>query len=144
MWIKWTKMCAWIYGVCPEGIQSCNMKNRDIYWRKYKIQKTLYTGQWHLSPLQSRHLESSHSSPRGHQLPFTFSWISSTIWNLFLFKGDLVLGKARSCSVPNLGCRGHFAKKVYIRPNAWVGASWWWSCQSLVAHSCGFLNHPNV
>ena len=39
--------------VCPEGIWPCSMKNRDIYWRRYKIQGTLYIGQWHLSPLQS-------------------------------------------------------------------------------------------
>ena len=45
------------------------MKHRDIYWRRYKIQETLYTGQWCLSPLQSRHLGTSHSSPNHHQLP---------------------------------------------------------------------------
>ena len=28
------------------------MKNRDIYW-KYKIQESLYTGQWYPSPLQA-------------------------------------------------------------------------------------------
>ena len=35
------------YGIRPEGIQPCNLKNRDIYWRRYKIQATLYIGQWH-------------------------------------------------------------------------------------------------
>ena len=44
------------------------MKNRDFYWRKYKIQDTLYIGQWHLSHLQSKHLGTSHSSPSRHQL----------------------------------------------------------------------------
>ena len=29
---------------------------------------TLYTGQWSLSPLQSKHLGTSHSSPNHHQL----------------------------------------------------------------------------
>ena len=29
------------------------MKNRDIYWKRYKIQETLYIGQWCLSPLRS-------------------------------------------------------------------------------------------
>ena len=58
-----------IYEVCPEGIQLRNMKNGDIYWRRYKIQETLYTGQWCLSPLQCRHLGTSHSSPICHQLP---------------------------------------------------------------------------
>ena len=35
---------TYIYIVFPEGIQPCNMKNRDIYWRRYKIQEPLYTG----------------------------------------------------------------------------------------------------
>ena len=59
---------AAIYKVCPEGIQPCNMKNRDIYWRRHKIQETLYVGQWHLSPLQSSRFGTSHSSPNCHQL----------------------------------------------------------------------------
>ena len=44
------------------------MKNRDIYWRRYKIQGTLYIRQWHLSLLWSSHLGTSHSSPSHHQL----------------------------------------------------------------------------
>ena len=62
--------CTLTYTFCPEGMQPCNMKNRDIYWRRYKIQDTLYIGQWLLSPLHSRHLGTSHSSPNHHQLPF--------------------------------------------------------------------------
>ena len=53
---------------CPEGIQPCNMKNRDIYWR-HNTQETLYIGQWNLRTLQSRTLGTSHSSPNCHQLP---------------------------------------------------------------------------
>ena len=68
------------------------------------------------------------------------------VWNLFPFKGSLVLGKARSCRAPNLGCRGHwvtwviwcFTKNLCTRRDAWVGALSWWSCQSPVAHSCAF------
>ena len=63
----------------------------------------------------------------------------------------LVLRKARSFRAPNLGCRWGwvtwviwcFAKKLYTRCDAWVGGLWWWSCQSLVAHSCSLRNHPN-
>ena len=62
-----------IHEVCPEGIQPCHVKNRDICWRSYKIQDTLYIGQWRLSPLQSRHLETSHSSPIS--CPIIFAWI---------------------------------------------------------------------
>ena len=63
----------WYYSpinkVCPEGIQPCTMKNRDIYWRIHKIQETLYIGQWRLCLLPSRHHGTSHSSPKCHQLP---------------------------------------------------------------------------
>ena len=63
----------------------------------------------------------------------------------------LVLGKARSHRAPNLDySRGwvtwvnwYFTKKLCIRCNAQVSSLSWWSCQSLVAHSCGLPNHPN-
>ena len=58
----------YLYKVCPVGIQPYNMENRDIYWRKYKIQETLYIGQWCLGFLQSRHLGTSHNFPNHHQL----------------------------------------------------------------------------
>ena len=48
--------------VCPESIQPHHMKNRDISWKRYKIQETVYTGQGCLSSLQSRHLGTSQSS----------------------------------------------------------------------------------
>ena len=35
-------VCVWV--VCPESIQPYSMKNRDIYWRTYKIKQTLYIG----------------------------------------------------------------------------------------------------
>ena len=50
------------------GLQPGNMTNRDIYWRRYKTQETLYIEQWHLSPFQSRHIGTSHDSPNRHQL----------------------------------------------------------------------------
>ena len=83
------------------------MKNRGIYWRRYKIQKALYIEQWSLSPFQSRHLGTSHSSPNCHQLPHPY-FPKSHQWPEIssLSKGILVLGKARSCRAPNLGCRG--------------------------------------
>ena len=83
------------------------MKNRDIYWRRYKIQEILYTGQWRLSPLQSRHLGTSHSSPNHHQLHCHIFFPESHRWSEIssLWKVILVLGKARSHRAPNLGCR---------------------------------------
>ena len=60
----------------------------------------MYTGQWRLSPLQRRHFGTSQSSPNCHQL----------LHRIFLnltnsLKVILVLGKARSCRAPSLGCR---------------------------------------
>ena len=138
---------------CPEGIQTCNMKNRDIYWRRYKIQKSLYIGQWHHSSLQSRLLGDltqfsllPSATPLYFPEPHRWSDISS------LSKVILVLVKARSHSVPNVGCRGteshgwfDVSPKNSARDNeVWAGALLWWSYQSLlVAHSCGRLNHLN-
>ena len=93
------------YKVCPEGIQTCVTKNRDIYWR-YMMQETLCTGQCHLSPLHSWHLGTSHSSPNHHPLPCPIP--ESHLWSEIssLSKVILVLGKARSHRVSNLCCRG--------------------------------------
>ena len=62
----------------------------------------------------------------------------------------LVLGRARSCSAPNLGYRRAvtwviwcFATKLCTRCDAWAGTLSWWSCSSPVAHNCGLLNHQN-
>ena len=86
--------------ICPEG------KRRHIYWRRYKIQETLYIGQWCLCPLQSRHLGTSHSSPSCHQLAHRI-FLNFTDGLIFLpfQKWFLVLGKAKSHRAPNPGCR---------------------------------------
>ena len=75
-----------------------------------KIQDTLYIEQWHLIYLQSRHLQTSHSSPSITSIvqntaksfvgitiscPIIFSWISLAVWNLFPFKGDFNFGKCQ-------------------------------------------------
>ena len=106
--IIWQQLC-WVlkvYDICPEGIQPCNMKNWDIYWRRYKIEETSYIGR-HLNPLQSGHLGTSHSCPNGHQLALLyfpeFYWWSEIS---SLSKVISVLGKARSCRAPNQGCWG--------------------------------------
>ena len=67
-----------------------------------------------------------------------------------LSKVILVLGKNRSA--PNLSCRGIESPGWFdVLPknssqdviSAWAGILWWWSCQSLVAHSCSLRNHLN-
>ena len=120
------------------------MKNTDIYWRTYKIQETLYIGQWCLSPLQTRHLETSHISPNHHQLRHR------NFLNLTDGLKSLVLGKARNLRASNLGCSGaespgwfDVSPKNCTKRDAWAGVLLWWSCQSPVVYSCRFLNHPN-
>ena len=71
---------------------ACTLKNRHSL---KKIQETVYTGQWRLSPLPGRYLGTSHSSPSTISHPVVFSWISLTIWNLFSFKGDFSFGKSQ-------------------------------------------------
>ena len=95
-----------IFTVSPEGIQPSNMKNRDIYWRRYKIQETLYIGQWCLSPLQSRHLGTSQFSQSTSAAPSYFTDPHPWSQIFSLSKVILVLGKARSHRAPNLGYRG--------------------------------------
>ena len=78
-----------------QNVPSHVIWKRDIYWRRYKIQETLYIGQWQLSPLQSRHLGTSHSSPITINCPNVFSWISLTMRNFFPFKDDFSFGKSQ-------------------------------------------------
>ena len=56
--------------------------------------------------LQSRHLGTSHSSPNCHQLPHHIFLNLVDGETSSLSKVILILGKATSCRVPNLGCRG--------------------------------------
>ena len=103
-----TRKSPWkfIYIVCPEGTQSCNTKNTDIYWRGYKIQETLYIGQWCPHPLQSRHHRISQFS---QLLPATLSYFPESFWQSeisSLSKVIFIWGKARSLGAPNVDCSG--------------------------------------
>ena len=110
-----------------------------------RYKKLCYIGQWCLSPLQSRHLGTSHSSPNRHQLLHRiFLNLLEGLKSLPFQRWFLVLGKARSHRAPNLRCSGAespgwFAvlpKKLCRRCYAWVGALLWSSSRSLVPHSC--------
>ena len=145
------KLTDEVWGL-SEGIQPCIMKNRDIYWRRYKKQETPYIGQWCFSPLQSRHLETSHSSPNRHQLPSCI-FLNLIPWSEIssLSKVILVLGKGRSHRAPNLGCLGSgaelpvwFAVLKKIPQKTWsMSSALWWSCPSSVTHNYCLLNHPS-
>ena len=108
----------------------------------------MYRGQWHPTPLQSRHLGTSLSSPN-HPHGSFLNLIDGLNISSFS-KVILVLGKVRSHRVPNLGCSKAespgvlmFHQKLCRRCDTWVCALSWWSCQSAVAHSCGLQNHSN-
>ena len=138
-----------MYEVCPEGILQCNMNNREIYWRRYKehgTQDNDASVPFKVGTLDLTHFTQLPSAallyfPKSHQM----SEIS------FLLKVISVLGRARSCRVPNLGCReaespGWFDVSPKISAwdyDAWAGALSWWSCQLPLVHSCGLLNHLN-
>ena len=115
------------------------------------MQETLYIGQWCLSCLQSRHTGDSHSSPNHHQLPHNIflnlidglKSLPGQRWFKFWEQPEVTghqiwaVGGWVTCVI----CC--FAKHLCTRHNAWAGMLSWWSCQSSVAHSCGFLNHLN-
>ena len=93
------------------------MKNRDIYWKWYKIQETLYTRQGCLVLLKAGTLGPRTVLPITISCPVTFSWKISS-----LSKVISVLGKARNHSVPNLGCRGAESPgwfHVWPKSSAW-------------------------
>ena len=107
----------------------------------------MYTGQWCLSSLQSRHLGTSHSAPSisstVHNTGKSFvgiaisclivlSWISSTLWNVFPFKGDFSFGKSQRMQGEKSGLEVGwdtwviycFTKKLCMRHDAWAGLGW--------------------
>ena len=139
------------YEVCPKGIQPCNMKNRDIYWRRYNVQETLYMGQWCLSPLQSRHLGTSHSSSNHHLLPrrIFLNFINGLKslpfqrWFLFWEKPKVTGHQIWAVGVWVTWVIWCFTKKLCMRHDARAGTLSSWSCQSPGAHSCSLLNHLN-
>ena len=81
---------------------------KGIYWRRYKIQETLYIGQWRLSPLQVWGTLGPHTVfPITISCPVAPSHFAESHWRSeisSLSKVISVLGKARSHRAPNLGC----------------------------------------
>ena len=96
-----------VYKVCPEGIKPWNMKNRDTYWRRHKVQESLDNNKDKASQSPaSRHLGPSHSSPNSRHLP------CHIFLNLFEglkslpFQNISVLRKSISHRAPHQGWRG--------------------------------------
>ena len=117
---------------CPVYNVSCTYFNICLYFFIVHdwIHETLYTGQCHLSPLQSRHLGTSHSSASLHQLPrhIFLSLIDSLKslpfqrWFQFWEKPE-VTGH-QICAVGGLSHLGDlmFHQQLCTRRDAWAGS----------------------
>ena len=134
----------------PESIQPCNMKNRDIYWKRHMIQETLYIDNVTSVPFKVGTLGPHTVLPVTISCPIVFSWISLAAWNLVPVKGDFSFKKPEVAGhqIWAMGALSHlsdlmFHQKHCMRRDAWEGTLSSWDCQSPVAHSCGLLNHPN-
>ena len=138
-----------IPAVCSECIQLCTMKKRHLL---KKIQETLYIGQWCLSPLQrTSHPGTSQFSQSRSAAPpyFPESHWRSEISSLS--KVILILGKSRSCRVPNLGCSGTESLgwfDVLPKISSWDMLHEQVHCRDETANhrlliAVALLNHPN-
>ena len=95
-------MCIYIYmNICMSVLCTCvwpvGNVSSHVIWKtrhllKIKTKEISYIGQWCLSPLRSRHLDTS-VLPVAISYPVVFSWIM--LWNLFPFKGDFSFGKSQ-------------------------------------------------
>ena len=124
--------------ICPERIQLYNMKYRDVYWKRYKTQETLYIGQWCLSPFKVGTLGPHTVFPVTISCLIVFSWISRLSEISFLWKVSLLLKKGRNLRAPNLGCRGAESPgwfDVLPKDSAWdVMHEWPHCCDEAASH----------
>ena len=96
---------VYIWGL-SRGIQPCNMENRDIYWRRYGIQETLYIGQCTSHPFKVVTLGLHTVLLVAISCPIIISWISFMVWNLFPFKGDFSFGISQKSQGTKFGVYG--------------------------------------
>ena len=102
--IQWISMCLWLlYMRSVQKLSSHVLWKRDIYWRRYNIQETLYIGHDVSVPFKVGTWGPHTVLPVTIRCPIVYSWISLMVWN---FKGDYSLGKSQNHREPNLGCRG--------------------------------------
>ena len=114
------------------------------------IQETLYIGQWRLIPFKVAPWDLTQFSQSPSAAPLYFpeshrwSEISSLSKVILILEKPEVSGH-QIWSVVGLRQLGDlmFHETPCTRHDAWEGTLLWWSCQSPVAHSCGFLNHQN-
>ena len=136
------------WGVSYTGIWGLSRKYPPTYYekwrhygRRYKIQETLYIGQWCLRPLQSRHLGTSHSSPNHHQLPCPiFLNLINDLKSLHFQRWFYFWEKAEVSGLQIWALEGlshlsdlMFCQKSLHKTRCVSGYHAWWSCQSPVA-----------
>ena len=117
-----------------------------------KIQEILYIGHDASVPFKLGTLGPHTVLPVTISCPIVFSWISSTVWNLFPFKGDFSFGESHKLQGTKSGLKGGlnhlgdlmFRKKnLCMRHDSWVVTLSWWSCQSLFTYSYSLLYQLN-
>ena len=81
------------YEDCSESIQPRAMEHRDIYWRRYK--KHCAQDSDTSVPCKVGTLGPHTVLPIAIGYSVIFYWISSTVWNLFHFKGDFSFGRSQ-------------------------------------------------
>ena len=101
-----------------QNVSSHVIWKRAIYWRRNKTQEILDIGQWHLSPFQSRHLGTSHSSPSRHELPCdSFLDLNHGLKSLpfqrwFYFWEKTEVARCQICAVEGLS---HLADLMFLQ-----------------------------
>ena len=89
-----------VYKICIESSSHVFIEE-DTRYKKYCTQDNDASVPFKLGTLGPHTV-----LPISISCPVVSSWISSMVWISSLSKVTLVLGKARSHRVPNLGCRG--------------------------------------
>ena len=143
---------SWINPHCPERVQGLSRKYPATAYEKTFVKegtrhKKLCTQDNDASvPIKAGSLGPHTILPGTISCPIIFYWISSTVWNLFPFKGYFSFGKNQKLQGTKSGLYAGWVwfnvlpKHSAPRCGAWVGTLSWWSCQPPVAYSCGPLH----
>ena len=98
----WKKFYEWnLYEDYSEGFQPCNMKNRDIYWRRNKKHQTQHNDA--SVSFKVGTLGPHTVLPIAISCPVEFSWISLIVSNFFPFKSDFSFRKSQKSQATKSG-----------------------------------------
>ena len=116
------------------------MVNRYIYWRRYKIQETLYINNGTSVPFKVGTLGPHTVLPITISYPVVSSWISPKVWKLFSFKGDFSFGKSHKSSLITARTHSTFSGILLVAGLPECGPLWTDS-RSPLKHVCQFYLH---